>query len=70
MFLAVSTWFIALVSLTGVLLNLFKKRSGFYFWLVSNGFWVAVDLYYGIYAQAALFFVYWCLALWGALKWK
>jgi len=64
------TWTVAVLSLVGVLLNIRKNYKCFYIWTVTNASWCLVNLYYQIYAQAALFFVYFCLAIYGLYEWK
>ncbi len=63
-------WFLTALSIIGVILNIRRDRRGFLFWIVTNLGWAAVDLMHGLYAQAALFIVYFFLALWGWIRWK
>ena len=62
-------WILAAISLIGVVLNIRKDRRGFICWIFSNGAWSAVDYYHGLYAQSALFAVYFLLAVWGLIEW-
>ena len=62
-------WVLTAVSMTGVVLNIYKNRFCFVIWAGTNFFWMVVDFAYGIYSQAFLFFVYFCLALFGFWKW-
>lgn len=62
-------WILAAISVIGVVLNIYKVRACFMLWIFTNGFWTCYDLYKGVYPQAALFFVYFCLAIFGVLKW-
>ena len=64
------TWICAALSIVGVILNIKKRRECFFVWAVTNATWVVVDLHAKIYAQAALFFVYFLLALWGIWEWR
>lgn len=64
------TWLLTLASITGVVLNIRKRRECFYIYAVTNLSWCCVDLWYGIYPQAALFAVYFGLALWGIVAWR
>lgn len=70
MWFQILTWTIAVFSIIGVVLNIQKKRSCFYFWSGTNASWVVIDFARGIYAQAVLFFVYFVLAIWGIIAWK
>jgi len=65
-----ATWTLACLSIVGVVLNIYKRRECFYIWSVTNFSWMAYDFYIGSYAQAALFAVYFCLAVWGILRWR
>jgi hypothetical protein len=63
-------WLIALASVAGVVLNIRRLRSCFYVWAVTNAAWAGIDLYHGVWAQAALQAVYLGLAVWGIKAWK
>ena len=63
-------WSLAAVSLAGVVLNVKRDRRCFYLWTGSNAAWCVVDCWHGIYPQAALFAVYFGLAVWGIVAWK
>jgi len=63
------TWQLTVVSIVGVVANIYHKRWCFYLWMYTNFAWAMVDLYYGIYAQSILFGVYFGLAVVGAIKW-
>lgn len=62
-------WLLTTASLVGVWLNIKKRRSCFAIWAVTNGAWAAVDYHHGLYAQSALFGVYFLLAVWGLIEW-
>lgn len=64
------TWIITIFSLIGAVLNIKKSKWCFYVWAVTNSSWMIVDFVYGLYAQSALFFVYFCLAIWGIIEWE
>lgn len=64
------TWIIAIAALVGVWLNIKKDRRSFMIWACTNGYWAIYDGYYGLYAQASLFAVYFVLAIVGLFKWK
>jgi len=63
-------WILTIASLIGVVMNIKKRRECFYIWAVTNASWTAVDYYHGLYAQSALFGVYFCLAVYGAWEWR
>ncbi len=62
-------WFLTIVSIIGAVLNIKKKRSSFAIYTVANIGWIAVNIYHGIYAQAALFLVFTGLSTWGWIEW-
>lgn len=64
------TWLLNLGALIGVILNIRHHRACFYLWFITNAGWCIVDYHKGIYAQAALFFVYWLLSIWGIFAWR
>ena len=63
-------WMLTMLLITGVILNIRKKRSGFVFWIVANGIWAIVDFKSGMWAEGALFVVYAILAVFGYFAWK
>ena len=64
------TWVVAIISVTSAILNIYKHWLGFAGWVVTNTAWVAVCIWQGNYAQAAMFTVYLGLAIWGLLAWR
>jgi nicotinamide riboside transporter PnuC len=64
------TWALTILSLIGVVLNIHKRKECFYIWAVTNFGWAVYDFAIGAMAQGALFAVYFCLAIWGIVKWK
>ena len=63
-------WTTALAALLGVWLNIHGHRVCFAIWCVTNAVWALIDLRHGIYAQAALQFVYFLLSIYGLAKWS
>ncbi len=63
-------WIITALSILGVVLNIYKMRTCFYIWSVTNFAWMIIDWRAGLYSQSALFAVYFVLAIWGIIKWK
>ncbi len=62
-------WTLTVISIVGAVLNIKKKRSSFAVYTVANIGWIAVNIYHGIYAQAALFLVFTGLSTWGWIEW-
>jgi len=63
-------WGTACVSLTGAFLNARRKWYSFFVWMVANVSWIIYDVYNGCYAQAALFFAYLSMNMYGIYCWK
>ncbi len=63
------TWPLAFLTVIGVVLNVKKHRSCFFIWSLTNIFWVIYNYSTGSYAQSAVFAVYFCLAIWGIIRW-
>lgn len=66
----VLTWGLTVLSIVGVVLNIKHRRSCFYVWALTNASWTVVDWWKGVYAQSALFLVYFVLALYGLWEWR
>ena len=64
------TWVVAIISVTSAILNIYKHWLGFAGWTLTNIAWVAVCIWQGNYAQAAMFTVYLGLAVWGLVTWR
>ena len=58
-----------LLSLTGVILNIFKKRSCWIFYFIANWLWIWLYLRIEFYPVVFLMGVYQGLAIWGWIKW-
>ena len=63
-------WATACISLTGAFLNARQKWCSFLVWMIANISWIIYDLYNGCYAQAALFFAYLAMNIYGLYCWK
>jgi len=64
------TWVITLISIIGVIANIYKKTWCFILWIFSNFTWMVIDYNAGLYAQSFLFLVYFLLAIWGLIQWS
>ncbi len=62
-------WNLVILSIIGVVLNIYKNKICFIIWAITNFSWMVVDFYKDIYSQAALFGVYFLLAIFGLYKW-
>lgn len=62
-------WIIVPIALTGAALNIFKRREGFLFWIVSNWYWLGKNLYAGDWPQAIIFAMFLALSLYGLAIW-
>jgi hypothetical protein len=63
-------WILTAFSLAGVVLNIRRNRICFFLWAGTNAGWTVVDSLHGIWSQAVLQAVYFCLAVWGIFAWK
>ena len=63
-------WMLTAASLIGVVLTIQKNKACFAIWAVTNAAWAVIDYTAGLTAQAALFAVYFCLAIWGLVEWR
>lgn len=63
-------WLTAALSLIGVVGNIHHQRWCFGVWLFTNSAWAVIDLWHGVYAQAALQSVYAGLSVYGLWKWR
>ncbi len=62
-------WFNTAVAIIGTVLNAKQLRFGFIIWMITNGVFVGYNLYIRSFPQAALFSVYFALALYGWINW-
>jgi len=63
-------WIVTALSISGIILNIYKRRECFIVWCFTNAAWMAHDYYHGEYAQSFMFAVYFGLSIWGLLKWR
>lgn len=66
----ITTWLLAILSATGTIFCIYRKKTCFYVWMVSDSGWAVVDFSRGIYAQMALYVFFFLLAVWGAWAWR
>ncbi|NGX28480.1 MAG: hypothetical protein K940chlam1_00661 [Candidatus Anoxychlamydiales bacterium] len=62
-------WFNTIVAIMGTILNAKQVRFGFIVWMITNAVFVVFNIYMKIYPMAALFSVYFGLALYGWISW-
>lgn len=63
-------WILTALSIVGVVLNIRKNKACFIIWAGTNFTWMIIDFTAGIYAQSALFLIYFILALYGLWEWR
>jgi nicotinamide riboside transporter PnuC len=63
-------WLLTVLSILGVVLNINKRRVCFVVWGITNFSWAWIDFKSDLPEQAALFLVYFVLAVWGWFKWR
>jgi len=66
----VINWLVALVTLTGAILNVYRKRYCFVLWMFTNIYWLIHNYLIMEYAQSALAIVFLSLSIFGWIKWK
>lgn len=64
------SWIATAVAIIGTIANAHQKRFGFWFWLISNVFWVAFNIYNKMYVQAAVYIFNSAMCIVGLVKWK
>lgn len=69
-YLSKISWFVSFLALLGVVLNIHKSKYCFHIWSGTNLFFCIYDYTIGATAQAALFAIYFVLALWGIWEWR
>ena len=62
-------WFNTCIAIIGTFLNAKQVRFGFVLWMATNAIFAIYDIYITSYPQAALFTVYFGLALFGWINW-
>lgn len=67
--MTVFCWILAIMGVTGAVLNVAKKRSGFFCWVVANCGWVLVSLIRQQWPEMALWSVYLGIAVRGVYTW-
>jgi hypothetical protein len=68
--IAVFTWFVTLLCLTGTVLNVKKNALCFWLWSAGNIAWLIYDVYSGLYSRALLDTVQLVFAIWGIFAWR
>jgi nicotinamide riboside transporter PnuC len=64
------TWIITVLSIIGVILNIYKYKYCFIIWAFTNFAWMIIDYKAELYSQSLLFGLYFILAIWGIIKWN
>jgi hypothetical protein len=64
------SWIFAIIAVYGTYLNVKMDKTGFYYWLVSNSAFCAINLSNGQLAQGFLFGIYMILSIIGLQNWK
>ena len=63
------SWVMSGIALAGTIFNAERNKYGFIFWVVSNIYMVIRFAVIGEFAQMALFFIYFILAIRGLYSW-
>jgi len=63
-------WFVTIVALVGVILNIEHDLRCFYIWSFTNAAFAIRTFFLGAYEMTALFIIYFVLAIVGIYRWK
>ena len=63
------TWIITGIAILGTFLNARQNINGFVCWIISDTYLMLLNIDIGQYAQAALFFIFLLLAIYGVFQW-
>lgn len=63
-------WTITARSLVGTGLNVKRRISCFYVWMVVNAAWIGVDACQRLWARMVLDLVHLAFAVWGIVSWR
>lgn len=58
------------LSIVGTIANSFQKRWCFWFWLITNAFWIGYNFINGCYAQMLLYIFNCGTCILGLFKWQ
>ena len=61
---------ITVLTIIGVILNIYKNKHCFIIWAFINFAWMIIDYNAELYSQSLLFALYFILAIWGIIKWN
>lgn len=70
MFLIVFSWVVMLVTIVGLFMNIKKNPWSFVILGICNTSWITIDIYLGVYSQAALMGVYLIFCWYGFVEWQ
>ncbi len=62
-------WLFTALTIIGTLSAIHKKWWCFLIFAGTNTYWIFYDIKYGAFAQATIFFGYFFINIYGALKW-
>ena len=63
-------WIIVSICITGAILNARQRIEGFYFWIIANIALMIINYNAKDYQQSFLFLFYFCLCIYGIVKWR
>lgn len=64
------TWIFSIIGIIGSVLNIFKYKSCFILWEISNIGFIFYFIYVGFWSQVVLFAVNFLGAIWGYIQWR
>lgn len=63
-------WVFSTIGIIGTIFNIYKHKSCFIFWAISNLGFIVYFVYVGFWSQVALFVVNLLAAIWGYFQWR
>jgi hypothetical protein len=67
--IGVVKWIVALLAIIGTAANILEHSWGFAIWIITNSFFMVYNFKIREKPQSFIFAVYFCLAIWGLLRW-
>lgn len=64
------SWIFTIIALYGTYLNINQDKNCFYYWLISNSAFSAINFYSDMKAQGFLFGIYTIMSIIGIKTWK
>ena len=67
--MSIFLWSIVVLGIVGMILNVYKKKSCFVIWVITNTVWIVRNYRIGEYEQSAAYIIMLAFTIWGYIKW-